>query len=63
MACVNDGLEKLLTEVVLALELAGGMGGRKVGGGMAESFPLDKAVTWEELDESLSEGSMCCTLA
>lgn len=57
-----DGLEETLTDVELALEelVAWKRGGRASCDccGCGERLSPDWAVTWEEVDESLSEGSV-----
>lgn len=61
-----DGLEKVLTEVELAFEelVAWKRGGRVDCDccGCGERLSPDCAVTWEEVDESLSEGSVLWAL-
>lgn len=56
-----DGLEKVLTEVELALELpVGRIGGRTKGDccGCGDRLLTDREVIWDELDESLAEVSV-----
>jgi len=64
LACPKEGLEKLLTDAVLAFEVDPAyIGSLGFCGGMGDGAPLDKAVTCDELEESLSESSASWGLA